>query len=296
MRRALAALAALVLIGAAAALWLSRPDPLAPSALAGLSGDAARGADVFWAAGCASCHTAPGSDDDLVLAGGQRFVSDFGTFLAPNISSDPVAGLGGWSDLDIANAVIRGLSPDGRHYYPAFPYTAYARITPQDMADLIAFLRDLPADATPSLPHEVGFPFNLRRGIGLWKALYLRDDWVMPDPGAATPLPEPLARGRYLVEALAHCAECHTPRNALGALESGQWMRGAPNPSGEGRIPGITPGQLGWDALDIAYYLETGFTPDFDSAGGAMARVVRGFARLGDDDRAAVAAYLLALE
>ena len=277
----------------AAVLWfLARPAPLAEADVAGLTGDALHGQLVFWAAGCASCHMAEKAQGDaqLVLSGGQRFPSDFGTFLAPNISQDPTEGIGGWSLLDLANAVTRGVSPEGAHYYPALPYASYARMQLQDVADLYAFLKTLPADPTPSQPHEIGFPFSIRDSIGVWKLLYLTNDWALP--GSLTPTAE---RGRYIAEALAHCGECHTPRTALGGMDVSRWLGGAPNPSGTGRIPNITPAKLGWTAPDIVQYLTTGFTPDFDSVGGHMVHVVENMARLPETDRAAVAEYLLAV-
>lgn len=278
------------LVGLGAAWWITRPGGLPADALTGLTGDAGRGETVFWASGCASCHTAPEGENPLVLAGGQAFASDFGTFHAPNISTDPEHGIGDWSDHDIANAVLRGVSPQGAHYYPAFPYTGYAGLEGQDLVDLIAFLRTLPADATPSRGHDIGFPFSIRRAVGVWKTLYSDPDWVLSNPATAQ-----VERGRYLVEVLAHCAECHTPRDALGGLDRSQWLRGAPNPSGQGRIPGIAPDQLDWTTDEIAYYLESGFTPDYDSAGGSMAKVVSSFSKLKEEDREAVAAYLKAL-
>jgi mono/diheme cytochrome c family protein len=292
MRRTVVVAVALAALCAGAFWGLTRPVALPASSFAGLSGDAARGEAVFHAGGCASCHMAPGAtgDDRLVLSGGQRFVTDFGTFVAPNISSDRAAGIGGWSVADLGNAMLRGLSPEGDHYYPAFPYTAYARVTPQDVADLHAYLATLPADATPDAPHELAFPFTLRRGIGLWKRMYLSSDWVL----AEAPTPE-LARGRYLVEALGHCAECHTPRDRFGGPDRARWLAGAPNPGGEGRIPDITPATLTWSEGEIVAYLTSGFTPDYDSAGGHMALVVENFARLPESDRAAVAAYLKAI-
>ncbi len=277
-------------LAGAAGLWLTRPAPLPDGPVASLPGDAARGEAVFLAGGCASCHHAQDATGEakLILTGGQRFASDFGTFLAPNISSDPQAGIGGWTQADFARALRAGVSPEGQHYYPAFPYTAYARMTDTDVADLWAYMQTLPAAQTPSQPHDLGFPFNIRRGLGLWKQRYLTDDW-------AVEMPQDLARGQYLAEALAHCAECHTPRDALGGLDRAAWMAGAPNPSGSGRIPGLTPAQLVWTAADIAYYLETGFTPDFDSVGGHMAAVVDNFSQLSAADRQAVAAYIKAL-
>ncbi|WP_424975540.1 c-type cytochrome [Dinoroseobacter sp. S124A] len=279
----------LIAAGVSLGLFLTRATPLDEAALEGLTGDPVAGAQVFHAAGCASCHAAPGAkgEDRLVLAGGQRFASPFGTFVAPNISPDPEAGIGGWSELDFASAVMRGVSPDGMHYFPAFPFTAYALMERQDVADLWAYMATLPPSTAPSAPHELGFPFNIRRSVAVWKLLNGPSDWVQP--AGDTP------RGRYLVEALAHCAECHTPRDSLGRLETARWMAGAPNPSGQGKIPGITPAQLDWSAGDIAYYLETGFTPDFDSAGGHMASVITNMAQLPAEDRNAIAAYVKAL-
>ncbi|GGL80050.1 cytochrome c [Wenxinia marina] len=279
-------------VAVAAGGWvLSAPDPLPAETLADLEGDAERGARIFHAAGCAGCHTAPDAEaaEAPVLVGGQRFASPFGTFVAPNISQDPEAGIGDWTDAEIANAVMRGISPEGAHYYPAFPYTTYIRAEPQDVVDLIAHLRTLPADATPSQPHEVGFPFNIRRGIGLWKLMYLSDDWIVPG------LEGQAAEGQYLVEALGHCGECHTPRGPFGQLDTGRWLGGAPHPAGDGTIPNITPGGLSWSENDIAAYLDSGFTPEFDSAGGEMAEVIRNVSQLPDEDLAAIAAYVKAV-
>lgn len=282
-------------IGVAVAFYVTAPQRVAedilynsPDGLKSLTEDAERGEIVFAAAGCASCHSAEGTD---ALAGGKAFVSNFGTFYAPNISTDPTEGIGDWDEADLIDAIMAGVSPDGAHYYPAFPYTAYANMMGQDVVDLIAHLKTLPADATPSRPHDVGFPFNIRRSVGGWKFLFASDDWVVAD----APTPE-LERGRYLVEALGHCGECHTPRNALGALATGDWLRGAPNPSGDGTIPSIHPDDLGWSAQDIAIYLDSGFTPEFDTVGGSMVDVVDNTSKLSDEDRAAIAAYLLALE
>jgi mono/diheme cytochrome c family protein len=281
---------ALAVIGAGTLWFLARPHPLAEADVAGLTGDAAKGEQVFWAAGCASCHMAPDArgEAQLVLAGGQRFPSDFGTFVAPNISQDPEQGIGGWSLLDLANALTRGVGREGEHLYPALPYASYAKMKLQDVADLYAFLQTLPADPTPSRPHELAFPFSLRQTLGVWKLLYLNGDWAIP--GSLTPTAE---RGRYIAEALAHCGECHTPRTLLGGMDSSRWFGGAPNPSGQGRIPNITPAKLGWTAPDIVQYLTTGFTPEFDSVGGHMAHVVENMARLPEADRQAVAEYLL---
>jgi mono/diheme cytochrome c family protein len=296
MRRALAALAGLVLLGGAAFWLLTAPRAVEAEALAGLSGDAARGERVFGIGGCAGCHSAEGAkgEDRLVLSGGRRFATEFGTFVAPNVSPDPQAGIGGWSFPDFATAVLRGVSPDGRHYYPAFPYASYVRMTMQDVADLWAYWETLPASDAASAPHEIGFPYSIRRGLGLWKLVGVDPAWVGQVPEGD----EILARGRYLVEGPGHCGECHTPRDATGVLDRDRWLKGAPNPEGPGTIPDISPtgkDVSGWSAAEIADYLGTGFTPEYDTVGGLMVEVVENLSGLPDEDRAAIAAYLKAL-
>ncbi|MEZ5779637.1 MAG: cytochrome c [Paracoccaceae bacterium] len=289
MRRVLLYLLLIAVAGLAAAYMVVRPRPLPADALSGLAGDAVRGEQVFWAGGCASCHAdekAEGSDK-LVLKGGQHFPSPFGTFIAPNISNDPDAGIGAWSDTDLANAMVRGVSPKGAHYFPVFPYASYAKATLQDIVDLRAYLATLPADPSPSAAHEVGFPFNIRLSLGGWKFLFMDDGWVVTGD-----LSETEQRGRYLAEALGHCGECHTPRNSLGAMDRSRWLAGGPVPAGKGNFPNITPAKLDWSEADIVEYLTSGFTPDYDSAGGHMALVVENMVKLPDSDRRAIAAYL----
>jgi len=289
MRRRIVIFAILALVLLAGALWAIRPRTDGPAVLAGLEPDLANGEMVFIASGCASCHMAEGATGDgrLVLAGGQKIVSPFGTFHVPNISQDPAHGIGSWSDLDLWNALHHGTTPDGQHLYPAFPYTSYIRLTPQQVVDLAAYLRTLPADPTPSQPHELGFPFTLRPALGAWKALYLRDGWVM-----AGDLSPELTRGREIVEAMGHCAERHSPRDALGGTKTGAaWLSAGPNPAG-GTFPDLTPPALGWSEAELVEYFTSGFTPEFDMAGGHMALVVENLARLPESDRAAVAAYL----
>ena len=272
----------------AAGLFVTRPQRLAPDAFAGTAPDEDRGALVFAAMGCASCHMAPETDAQKVLAGGKSFHTDFGTFYAPNISTDPIQGIGSWSDLDIANAVLKGTSPDGQHYYPAFPYGSYGRADIADIADLIAYLRTLEPDQTPSVAHDVEFPFNFRASLGAWKMLFARPSWVV---NGALSLEQ--TRGRELVEALGHCGECHTPRNVLGGMMRDAWLAGAAIPNSKGRTPDIRPQTLQWSDSDIVAYLKTGLTPDYDSAGGEMVEVIANTSQLPDSDLSAIAAYLL---
>ncbi len=295
MKRLLLLLAAAAVIGAAALWQLSAVSRVDPSLVEGLRGDVARGELAFNLGGCASCHAPPDvrGEGRLVLSGGRKIASPFGTFLVPNISPDPVNGIGSWSNLDFVNAMVFGTGRDGQHLYPAFPYTSYRRAAIGDIVDLKAYMDTLPAISVPSQPHELPFPFNIRRSLGLWKLMFLRSGWVMNDD-ALSPLE---LRGRELVEGLGHCSECHTPRNILGGAKTGQWLQGAPNPSGKGRIPDLTPhvGGLEWSAADIAEYLTSGFTPEFDTAGGEMADVVENISKLPAEDRTAIAAYLKAL-
>ncbi len=181
--------------------------------------------------------------------------------------------------------------PRGSITYPVFPYASYQRATPQDIVDLHAYLATLPPSATPSEPHDVGFPFSIRRSLGGWKLLFFRGNWVVT--GDLSPQE---TRGRYLVEALGHCGECHTPRNFLGGSVLGRWLAGGPVPGGKGRFPNITPAELTWSEPEIVEYLTSGFTPDFDSAGGHMALVIENTSTLPEADRAAIASYLKRVE
>lgn len=279
----------LLLLGVVVAWLVTKPGQIDVQRLAGLEGDPERGETVFWAGGCASCHSAPKAEGDarLILAGGRSFPSDFGTFYAPNISPDLVNGIGLWSQEDLANAMLYGTSPRGQHYYPAFPYTSYQQVSAQEIADLYSFLQTLPSIASPNKPHDVGFPFSIRRALGGWKLLFGGGKGEMPEG-----LSEEEQRGFTLVAGLGHCGECHTPRNALGGLDYSRWLGGAPNPSGKGRIPNITPAKLDWSEVDLVEYFTSGFTPEFDSAGGEMAEVVENLSKLPQSDRAAIAAYL----
>lgn len=299
MRRALRVIFFLAVLGAAGFYWLTRPDSIDAAELPDHQPDPQAGAMVFAAGGCVACHAAPEAQGDEegggapVLSGGLELNTDFGIFVAPNISSDPEYGIGGWSDSEFVTAMKRGTSPEGRHYYPSFPYTSYTRMADADLLDLHAYLQTLPASQVTNRGHDLAFPYNFRRGLGLWKRLYLDATPVLAD--TSDPV---VTRGRYLVEGAGHCAECHTPRDALGGLRTEVWLSGAPNPEGSGRIPNITPHEDGigtWSENDIAYYLQSGFTPDFDSAGGAMVEVIESVSKLPDEDRAAIAAYLKAV-
>ena len=245
--------------------------------------DSDRGAYIFLAVGCSDCHVAEGETEKTQLSGGQKFKTDFGVFIAPNISNSREHGIGGWKFEDFYQAIKFGQSPEGQHYFPAFPYVAYSKIRDQDIADLWAFWKTLPSIETPNLEHEIQFPFNIRRNIGIWKALYMPKNFVDPIDDRAT----------YLVEALSHCAECHTPRSVIGGLNRSKWMRGAANPSGQGFIPSIHPSDLGWSEAEVIEYLSSGFKPDFDVASGKMITVIENTSKLSLSDRTLIADYLM---
>lgn len=255
--------------------------------------DVERGAYIFHAASCAGCHT---PKDGAFLAGGRALATRFGTFYSPNITPDPETGIGDWSFAAFAQALRHGLSPSGEPYYPAFPFTSYRGIAERDLADLWAYLRSVEPVRQANRPHELSFPYSLRSALWVWRWLKFEPD----APVATVMADEPLARGAYLVEVLGHCQECHTPRDLLGATRPSRAFAGNPDgPEGD-RVPNITPdpqaGIGAWSAEDIATYLKSGMTPDFDFAGGAMGGVIAdSTSKLTDADRAAIVAYLKAL-
>ena len=253
---------------------------------------AARGKYIFDAAGCYSCHTAPGGPP---MAGGPPLRTPFGTFYAPNITPDPEHGIGKWSEADFIRALHEGVSPTGENYFPVFPYSSYTKMTLQDVRDLRAYLATVPAAAKPSRPHEVSWPFSMRLGVTPWKWLYFQKGEFKPEPGHDAAW----NRGAYLVEAVTHCGECHTPRSFLGGLDRAQWLTGARMPTGDLVAPNLTPDKRGlaaWSTEDITTALTDGSLPEGGTLGEDMGEVVRNStSRLTSVDRGAIAAYLKAL-
>jgi mono/diheme cytochrome c family protein len=295
--RFLLCLVGVAVIGGCVFYFVTAPNPLPESQWVNLGEpDVKNGEMVFWAGGCVSCHAAPGSlgDAKLTLSGGLALKSPFGTFHVPNISPDEKAGIGSWTLAQFGNAMKRGVTPIGEHLYPSFPYGSYARLSDKDVDDLFGYLKTLPKSSKVASLHELPFPYNIRLALGGWKLLYFNDQ---PRVALAN-ADEKIRRGQYLAEGPGHCGECHTPRDALGGFKADMWLAGAPNPEGKGKIPNITPGSKdmgSWSEADIANYLETGFTPDFDSAGGSMTEVQQNIAHLPKPDIEAIAAYLKAV-
>ncbi len=265
---------------------------LACAPLACAQGDARRGAYLAKAAGCAGCHTEK-KDGAVPYAGGRELKTPFGTFYGPNITPHPGAGIGRWSEADFLRALRSGVRPDGAHYFPAFPFPAFTRISDADARDLWAYFRSLPPEARRNRPHELRAPYGWRFMVGPWKWLFFT-----PGPFAADPArPAPLNRGAYLVDALGHCGECHTPRNFLGGPRRDRRLAGAVSgPEGKG-VPNLTPAKLKkWDDRDLREFLQSGLTPDGDVAAEAMGEVVRNTtSQLTPEDLTAVIAYLRSL-
>jgi mono/diheme cytochrome c family protein len=270
---------------------LTIPATVPASALSQRAPNLENGQTMFYAGGCASCHATPGQDDKTRLGGGLGLKSPFGTFYAPNISPDPNQGIGKWSEADFVTAMVKGTSPDGSHLFPAFPYTSYQRMRSDDVRDLFAHLKTLPAAQDKSKPHDVPFPFNIRRTLGVWKFLFLDGKPFQPDPSKDAVW----NRGAYLVNGPGHCAECHSPRNLLGGIISSQRFAGGPEPTGDGFVPNITQKGLTLSQENLVKLLETGETPDGDTIGGEMAKVTANTGKLSAADREAIATYTRSL-
>lgn len=254
-----------------------------------------RGEYVFRAAGCTSCHTDRKGKGEF-LAGGRPLQTPFGTFYSPNITPDLEHGIGRWSDEDFVRALADGVSPNGAHYYPAFPYTSYTRMRRADMLALKAYLFTVAPVARPNRKPELAWYARWRSLLSVWKWLFFTPGELEADPAQA----EDWNRGAYLAKALAHCGECHTPRNLFGAPDEARRYAGTPNgPEGEA-VPNITPDRktgIGrWREDDIVYYLETGATPGGDYAGSLMADVIDdSLSHLTQADLQAIVSYLRSL-
>ena len=261
---------------------------LAAGAMAA-QGDAKRGQYLATAGGCMGCHTMTGKDA-AAYAGGRALKTPFGTFYGPNITPDPKAGIGAWSEMDFVRAMRHGERSDGSNYFPAFPYPSFTRITDSDLSDLWAFLQTLPASGRQSQPHELRFPFGFRFMVTTWK-------WLFFTPGPSLEAQNgPAARGAYLVQTLGHCGECHTPRNFLGGPRRDRVLAGGMGHEGK-RVPNLTPARLkSWSDAELKEFLLSGATPDGDAAAEPMDEVIRNSSsRLAPADLTAVIAYLRSL-
>lgn len=278
MRSALPAVLLILLLGAA-------------SGNAGAQGDAKRGQYLAQAGGCLACHTED-KKGAAPFAGGRPLKTPFGTFYGPNITPDPQAGIGRWTEADFIRAMRHGKRPDGADYFPAFPYSSFTRISDGDLRDLWAYLRTLAPSSRASQAHDLKFPYGWRFLVAIWKTLFFTPGPFVSDPR----LSQQINRGAYLVQALGHCGECHTPRNFLGGPKRDRFLAGGKGPDGKS-IPNLTPARLKkWDDRELGDFLQTGLTPDGDVAAETMGEVIRNTtSRLTAADLAALMAYLRSL-
>ena len=259
-----------------------------------------RGELLFDIGGCTNCHT---SKDGPLLAGGEPIVSPFGTFYAPNITPDSETGIGGWSNEEFIQAMRFGISPEGEPYYPAFPFTSYTKMSDDDLRALKAYLDSIPPVQAENPAHQLRMPIwpyleipiDPRFTLWGWRWLFFEPkEWVESDAHDAA-----WNRGAYLVEGPGHCSECHTPRNMFGALDDSQYFRGNPDGAEGEKVPDITPTENGigeWSSADVTLFLQMGMLPDGDFAGSNMAKIIEnGTSKLSNEDRAAMAAYLMSL-
>jgi mono/diheme cytochrome c family protein len=256
------------------------------------SGAVKRGAYLVDAADCVGCHTDK-KHGGLPFAGGGEIPSPFGIYYSRNITPDPVYGIGAWSDKDFLRALREGLSPSGAHYFPAFPFPSFTGMTDRDILDIRAYLQTVTPVAVANKPHAVPFPYDVRSTMVLWRLLYFTEGPLAPDAGKS---PE-WNRGNYLATAVSHCADCHTPRNALGALDKARGFAGAIVGGKDGkRAPNITSdaehGIGKWSVDDIVSVLKRGMTPDGEFVTEPMSGVVEGTSKLTDADVKAIAVYL----
>jgi mono/diheme cytochrome c family protein len=253
----------------------------------------ARGKYLFEASDCSGCHAGNGTSADP--SGGLGLDTPFGTFRAPNITPDKRYGIGSWSQAEFQRALREGVGKHGEYLFPVFPYTSFTRLTDKDAADIYAYLMTLPPVPAPDKPHEAKAPFGWRSLLLGWRMLFFTEGVKPPDAAKSADW----NRGDYLVHAVGHCGECHTPRNALGAMKTAMAFSGnVGGPDGQ-NAPNITSdaatGIGDWSIADIQNLLKTGMTPDSDLVGSGMKAVVRGTSRLTDADRHAMAVYIKSL-
>jgi len=272
-------------------LLLCSAFAFAPACAAEPSAEAvARGQALVVAADCASCHTA---DPTKPFAGGKRIDTPFGAIYSPNITPDRDTGIGSWSNDDFYRALRYGEAPDGSHYYPAFPYPSFTKLTRDDIFAIRAYLSTLAPVANTAPPPSLRFPLNFRAVMRIWNALFFRPGILEPDQQKGTDW----NRGRYLVEALGHCGTCHTPKNMFGADRRGRMLAGgrvggwfAPRLDGAARS-----GLKSWSVDDIVEYLQSGRNAKSQADGPMAEVVVNSTSKMNDADIKAIAVYLKSL-
>ena len=284
--------AAFVVVLAAAGLALTHQGEIAPQTSIPTAQftpeQIAKGKLLAAMGDCAVCHTAANGKTN---AGGLAMPSPFGTIYTSNITPDAQTGIGSWSFEAFERAMRHGVDREGQYLYPAFPYTAFSRVTDEDMKSLYAFLMSEPAVENEPPKTALNFPYNVRRGIAAWNWLNLKPGVVKDDEKQA---PE-WNRGAYLVEGLGHCSACHTPRNSLAAEKTGEFHFAGGSAEGWD-APALTaksPSPLPWTQSDLIDYMKTGFSARHGVAAGPMAPVAHGLSQQSDADLHAIATYLM---
>lgn len=276
-------------VAAAVVIAIRTPDPGLSAAIAQRQADVSRGQYVYELADCAACHTKPGGK---TLAGGLGLSTPLGTIYTTNITPDRDTGIGHYSLTDFARAVRLGVRPDGARLYPAMPYTAYAKMSDEDVQDLFAYLQKDIAPASQTAPaNALAWPYNMRWPIAFWNILFLDSSHFTPDPSKG----QDWNRGAYLVEALAHCGECHTPRRSTQNLDNSQKFSGAVLQGWKAyNITGSKQSGIGgWSDAALTSYLSSGHAEGHSSASGPMAEAIAGSLRNAkSDDIRAIVAYL----
>ena len=259
------------------------------------SPSAERGAYLFRAAGGCSCHTDV-KNQGAFMAGGRPIATPFGTIYSTNITPDPKTGIGAWSDEDFLRAMTLGVGPSGVQYFPVFPYTSFTRMTSKDVLDLKAYLFSISPVEQANKVHDLQAPFGWRIGVRVWKWLYFQPGTWQPD----TDQSPQWNRGAYLVQALGHCGECHTPRDLMGGLQKDRRHAGTTDgPDGE-LAPNITldtdTGIGSWSFEDLVWFLQMGLKPDGDDTQGLMSELIEtGYSHLSEADLGAITVYIQSL-
>jgi mono/diheme cytochrome c family protein len=257
--------------------------------------DLANGEVLFHAGGCTGCHLPGAGVADQLPAGGSAFPTPLGTFYPGNLTPDAGTGIGDWTAEEFVDAMSEGVSPDRRHYFPAFPYTSFRNMSVEDLLDLRAYLMSLPAVRSPRRDPDIAMLGLARRTMGLWKRLAFRAPKFRPDPERSAEW----NRGAYLTLGPGHCGECHTPRNVFMILDDARALEGGPHPRGEGRVPSLRDlaGRERYaDVADLTLALQFGETLGYDKlSSGGMAVVQMNLARLPEEDVRAISEYLLSL-
>jgi mono/diheme cytochrome c family protein len=291
MRKVLIGTAGVVLLAVLLFILAPRREiaPQAPDPGRFAAGRITRGAELAKIGNCGVCHTRP---DGAPFAGGRRIDTPFGAIYATNITPDPDTGIGRWTEAAFLRAMQEGVRRDGAYLYPAFPYDHFTRVAPEDLRALYAFLMTRQPVRAENTPNALRFPFSARPLIGAWRLLYFRGGEIASDPV----LTGELNRGAYLVEGLAHCGACHTPRTRLGAERNDHFLSGG---EAEGWLAPALIGQstapVPWTTAQLLTYLRRGYAPSHGVAAGPMRAVVDDLAGAPEQDVRAIAAYIGAM-